>query len=100
MFTVNDTFNTNGITKAVFAIDKNGDRSLTLFDFMGKKSVLDSKYYTKVFSKVFDALQQQFNNNKQFAFTLDGYGWGIKTQPGTDVNAAVSAFNKALGFPD
>lgn len=98
MFTVNDTFNTNGITKAVFAIDKNGDRSLTLFDFMGKKSVLDSQYYAKVFSKVFDALQQQFN--KQFVFTLDGYGWGIKTQPGTNVNAAVGAFNKALWCPD
>lgn len=98
MFTVNDTFNTNGITKAVFAIDKNGDRSLTLFDFMGKKSILDSQYYAKVFSKVFDTLQQQFN--KQFVFTLDGYGWWIKTQPGTDVNAAVGAFNKALGCPD
>lgn len=96
---VNDTFQHNGITKAVFAIDKNGDRSLTLFDFMGKKSVLDSQYYAKVFSKVFDALQQQFNN-KQFVFTLDGYGWGIKTQPGTDVNAAVDAFNKALWCPD
>lgn len=100
MFTVNDTFNTYGITKAVFAIDENCNRSLTLFDFMGKKSVLDSQYYARIFSKVFDALQQQFNNNKQFEFTLDGYGWGIKTQPGTDVNAAVGAFNEALGYPD
>lgn len=100
MFTVNDTFNTNGITKAVFAIDKNGDRSLTLFDFMGKKSVLDSQYYAKVFSKVFDALQQQFKNNKQLEFILDGYGWLVKTQPGADVNAMVGAFNEALGRPD
>lgn len=100
MNTVNDTFTNNGITRVLFIVGKDGDR-IIMKDFTGKRSVLDHQHYAKVFSKVVDTVHVE-RYPVTLDFTLDGWGWFVKTAPfaKVDLNAAYAAFLEALNLPD
>ena len=100
MYTINDTFEANGITNVIFDISKDGNRRVLMFDCFGKKSVLDHRHYAGIFAAVFAAVRPGQPTTLNFA--LDGWGWHIKATPdqGVDLDAAYDAFIAALNHPD
>lgn len=101
MFTVADTFTANGITRVLFITGKKAGDSMLMKDFMGKRTVLDTRHYAGVFSAVFAAVRQP-DQVVTLDFTLDGWGWHLKATPvqGVDLDAAYAVFIGALDLPD
>ena len=101
MFTINDTFNNNGIVRVVLTSDGD-DVTILMEDFMGKRSVLDPLYYAKVFSGVVDAAEPPDRDPIILTFALNGYGWHVTATPryGVNTDAALAAFLEALNHPD
>ncbi len=102
MFTVDDSFTANGITRVVFVADEKFGDFVFMYDFMGNTAVLDRRYYAKVFSKVFSAMRQPDRHRVALELILDGWGWHLKADPWSkvDLDAAYAAFLEALKHPD